>query len=207
MKKTLTLFAFLPLTAAAQMLWPVDMGGSTQGGASPYYSPQNLTISIGDMVRWTNISGSHSANGSLSEFPSNPEGFSSGSPQSGSWSWQFTFTVPGIYNYHCTQDGHAATQFGQIIVLNNVGMAEVDDADQRISVYPVPATERLTIEANGIDLRAARIIDLDGATVQNLTVNATGRTDADISSLAAGKYFVLFTDVEGNVSTKPFAKQ
>lgn len=207
MKKTLTLLAFLPLSAAAQVLWPVNMGGSTQGGALPYYSPQNLTISIGDIVRWTNVSGSHSANGSLTEFPSNPAGFSSGSPQSGSWSWQFTFTVPGIYNYHCTQDGHAATQFGQIIVLNNVGVAEVAEADQRMSVYPVPATDRLTIEAKGIDLRTARIIDLDGSTVMPLTVNASGRTDADISSLAAGKYFVLFTDTEGKVSTKPFAKQ
>lgn len=207
MKKTLTLLAFLPISAFAQVIWPVNMGGSTSGGTLPFYSPQNLTISIGDIVRWTNVSGTHSANGSLTLFPGNPQGFSSGDPQNGMWSWQFQFNIPGTYNYHCTQEGHAATQFGQIVVLNNVGVAEVTDAGDRIAVYPVPATEQLTIEATGITLRSARVIDLDGATIMELPLSATGRTDVDIAKLAAGKYFVLVTDADGGVSGKSFSKQ
>lgn len=207
MKKTLTLLALLPLSAFAQVIWPVNMGGSTISGTAPYYSPQNFTISIGDIVRWTNVSGSHSANGSLSLFPGNPQGFSSGNPASGSWSWQFTFNVPGTYNYHCTQDGHAATQFGTIIVLNNVGLAEVSDAGSAVNVYPVPATAQLTIEAKGTTLRSARVIDLDGAVLLDLPLSASGRTDLNIATLAAGNYFVLITDANGGVSTKPFTKE
>lgn len=207
MNKILTLLAFLPLSAFAQVIWPVNMGGSTLNPPDPYYSPQNLTISIGDIVRWTNVSGSHSANGSLALFPGNPQGFSSGDPDNGNWSWEFTFTIPGVYNYHCTQDGHAATQFGQITVLNNVGVAEVADAADRIAVYPVPASAQLTIEATDITLRTARVIDLDGATIMDLPLNTTGRTDVDIAKLAAGKYFVLITDADGGVSSKPFTKQ
>ncbi len=183
----------------------MEMGGSTSGGALPYYSPQNFTISIGDIVRWTNVSGSHSANGSLANHPTNPAGFSSGNPQSGNWSWEFTFTVPGVYHYDCTQDGHSATQFGTITVLNNVGIAEVAPAVD-VNVFPIPASEQLFIETTGNTLRTATVVDLDGATVLSMQLNASGRTSVDITTLAAGKYFVLITTADGRVTAKPFTK-
>lgn len=205
MKKILTLLVFLPFAASAQTIWPVNMGGSTQSGPAPYYSPSTLTINVNDIVRWTNVSGSHSANGSLQLYPTNPQGFSSGDPQNGSWSWQFTFTIPGVYHYTCTQEGHAATQNGTITVLNTMGVAEVEEAAD-LKVYPVPATDLLYIEPASGTARTATVVDLDGATVLSTSLKASGRSELSVAALAPGKYFVLVTDADGRVTTKPFTK-
>ena len=205
MKHTLTLLALLPLSLFGQTIWPVAVGGSSIGSTQPYYSPSSLTINVGDIVRWTNATGTHNVNGSLSIFPSNPQGFNSGDPQSGNWSYQFTFTIPGTYTYHCTSEGHAATQTGTIIVNNTTSVAEVGTAEG-VKLYPVPTSNVLTLETEVAVQPAVRIVDLDGATVLVSAVNTTGRTDIDVSSLAAGKYFVLITDAKGAISTKPFTK-
>lgn len=205
MKKILTLLAFLPLAATAQTIWPVNMGGSTQSGPAPYYSPATLTINVNDIVRWTNVSGSHSANGSLELYPGNPQAFTSGDPQNGSWSWQFTFTIPGVYHYTCTQEGHAATQSGTITVLNTMGVAEVEEAID-LKVYPVPASDLLYIEPASGTARTATVVDLDGATVLSTSLKASGRSELSVATLAPGKYFVLVTDADGRVTTKPFTK-
>ena len=102
MKALHTLAFLLPFTCFGQTTWNVNSGGSTQGSTAPYYAPQHLTIEVGDSVHWANVSGTHSINGSLSEFPTNPQGFSNGDPESGNWHWGFRFNIPGLYNYHCT---------------------------------------------------------------------------------------------------------
>ena len=100
-RSTLCLFAFLPFIATAQTTWSVNSGGSTIVPPAPYYTPQHLTIAMGDSVAWTNVSGTHSVNGSIFEFPANPVPFSSGDPDNGPWTFGFRFNVPGVYNYHC----------------------------------------------------------------------------------------------------------
>ncbi len=205
MKQILTLAVLLPLGAFAQTIWPVNVGGSTIGATPPYYSPQDLTINVNDIVRWSNVSGTHNVNGTQTLFPGNPQSFNSGSAQNGAWTYQFTFTIPGVYNYHCTQDGHAATQHGTITVQNTTGVAEVTESSD-VKVYPVPATDLLYVELATGNARTASVVDLNGATVLSAPLKASGRSEVNIASLAPGKYFVLITDAEGRVTTKPFSK-
>ena len=71
---------------------------------SNFFSPQDLTIAVGDTVTWDNINGVHNVNGSLQDYPNNPEGFSNGSatgPSGANWPYQFVFTQPGTYDYRC----------------------------------------------------------------------------------------------------------
>lgn len=70
------------------------------------FSPAELTIEAGDTVRWQNNGGSHNVNGSTAAYPSNPEGFSNGNASSSAWTFDFIFTIPGDYDYHC--DPHLA---------------------------------------------------------------------------------------------------
>ncbi|HQW07311.1 MAG TPA: hypothetical protein PLV08_01020 [Flavobacteriales bacterium] len=82
----------------------------------------NLNIEVGDMVTWTNIDGSHNVYGEPDAYPNNPEGFSnSADPIGDLWTWPYTFTIPGVYGYHCTGSFqgqfHSTTQFGTITVL------------------------------------------------------------------------------------------
>lgn len=208
MHKALLLLSLLPFAAPAQTTWNVTVGGSTIGGTSPYYSPQNLTINVGDIVRWSNVSGTHNVNGNQSLFPGNPQSFSSGNAASGGWNYQFTFTLPGTYNYHCTQPGHSATQFGSITVVDpGTGIAGVEEAGAGVRVFPSPATDLLTIEAEGLTLRQVAIIGLNGEVVASAGVQQAGPVFLDVSGLPAANYFVLFTDADGRMTAKPFAKQ
>lgn len=207
MRHFAALVLLFPFTVAAQTLWPVSVGGSTIGGTPPFYNPQNLTINVGDQVRWTNTSGTHNVNGSLSLFPGNPEGFTSGSPASGSWNFTKTFTIPGVYNFHCTQIGHSSTQFGSITVVDpTIGVAEIHEGNADIKVYPSPASDRLFVEMGGLDARSVRIIDLNGAELMSVGASK-GLLTLDVSALPSANYFLLIADEKGSVIARPFAKQ
>lgn len=198
------LFALLPFSSFA-VLHIVQSGGSTLGSTDPYYSPQFLTINVGDQVRWENQSGTHNVNGSLGDFPSNPQGFYSGDTQSGNWTWTFTFTIPGVYNYHCDGNGHAATQFGTITVVDPTGVAQVGGSSS-VTVHPTPATDRLIVDLGGLKAREVSIINLNGEVVLTSGIVAEEKLTLDVSVLKPANYFLLIVDREGRVSSKPFTK-
>jgi plastocyanin len=208
MRTLLLVGLLLPASLSAQTLWNVDVGGSTLNPLNlPYYNPQHLTINVGDQVRWSNSSGTHNVNGSLSLFPGNPEGFSSGDPASGSWNFTKTFTIPGVYNYHCTSQGHAATQFGSITVVNpSTGLADVEEASSAIRVYPSPANDRLFVDAGDLPLRLVRIIDLNGRELLSAPVQRVPMA-LEVESLPSGNYFVLLSDTDGRIAARPFRKE
>ena len=205
MKHLYALLFILPLLGSAQTLHNVSVGGSTAGGPLPFYSPQNLTIDQGDIVRWTNTSGTHNVNGTTTIFPANPEGFSSGSPQSGSWSFQFTFTIPGVYNYHCTQQGHSATQFGSITVVNTTSVAE-SLAPGALELYPVPTNDLLTVELEGNSIIRIDILALDGRVVNTLSGGIQARAQLHVDGLGAGQYVARITALDGSVTSRRFVK-
>lgn len=76
------------------------------------FSPANLTITEGDEVVWTNTGGSHNVNGTKATFPSNPVSF--GNSVGTGWTYKFTFSTPGTYDYHC--DPHSGSMIGKIVV-------------------------------------------------------------------------------------------
>jgi len=202
-----SLLLLLPVLANAQIVWPVSVGGSTITPQNlPFYSPQHIVIQVGDTVRWTNQSGTHNVNGSLSIFPGNPEGFTSGNSQSGGWVYKRKFNMPGLYNYHCTSNGHAATQFGSITVLDpNTGLAEIGNEAPGLRVYPAPATNLLTVELGALRARSLRAVDLDGREVYSAGP-AAGTLTLDVSILPSGSYFLLITTEAGSMLAKPFIK-
>lgn len=60
-----------------------------------FFSPETITIAVGDSVKWTNLSGFHDVTST-----SGPESFSNDT----GFVWEFThtFTIPGTYEYVCT---------------------------------------------------------------------------------------------------------
>lgn len=81
---------------------------------SNFFNPAVLSISVGDTVTWTQVSGTHNVNGSTTTFASNPVSFGNGSPAGGTWTYSFVFTTAGTYAYQC--DPHAAMMIGSITV-------------------------------------------------------------------------------------------
>lgn len=207
MKHFLTLLALAPLAAIGQTTWEVEAGGSTAPGSTtdPYYDPMELEIAVGDHVHWLGVSGSHNVYGELDDFPDNPEGFSSGEP-SNDLDWTYTFTIPGVYGYHCTQQGHSATQHGTITVVDDTNVEEEATALGSLSLYPVPASGQLNIKLDGADLQRADIFSVDGRLQLSLALIAGQRNIVDVSNLTHGRYLLRLTAAQGQSLVRPFVK-
>ncbi len=69
------------------------------------FNPKNIVVETGAFVRWVNNEATaHNVNGSQASFPGNPDSFGNGAP-AGNWTYDYTTTLPGLYNYQC--DPHA----------------------------------------------------------------------------------------------------
>ena len=79
------------------------------------FSPDTLTITVGDTVTWNNTQGFHNINATLATYPSNPEGFGNAVAGAG-WSFQWVFTIAGSYDYQC--DPHAGIGMTGVIIAN-----------------------------------------------------------------------------------------
>lgn len=77
------------------------------------FTPEVITISVGDEVSWTNTEGFHNVNGTKGTFPGNPESF--GNNTGTGWTYNYVFNTPGTYDYQC--DPHFGLgMVGQVIV-------------------------------------------------------------------------------------------
>lgn len=206
MKLITPLLILLPVACAAQTTWEVEAGGSTAPGQTPpYYDPMELTIHVGDHVHWTTASGTHNVYGELDMFPDNPEGFSSGEPTS-DLDFTYTFTIPGVYHYHCTQQGHSTTQHGTITVLQAEHVEEVTPLGD-LAMYPVPATDHLVIELDGASLRTAQLLAVDGRVLQSVALAAGRRNEIALNGLSSGRYLLRLIDLNGRSLVRPFVRQ
>ena len=113
---TLTVFFSFALRVSAQQTHEVTVQSNS-------FTPQELTITAGDMVTWNNIGGIHNVNGTTATFPDNPEGFGNGAAAASPWSYSFTFTQPGTYDYQC--DPHAALGMTGTIIVEPGGVQEI----------------------------------------------------------------------------------
>ena len=204
MKTLSTLLFCLPLLAAAQTTHFVQMGGSMISKIQPYYAPAHITIDVGDNVRWTNVSGSHNVNGRLMTFPNNPEGFYSGIPANGVWSYQFTFTIPGVYDYHCDSEGHAAIQFGTVTVVDASGISERRSA-AGVRLFPQPALDVLTVDVGDRIVDRLDVIGIDGRTIAQHRISGSFLLSIPVYELPAGNY-ILRINNEGGPISLPFSK-
>jgi len=200
---SLSIVCFLAIMQA-QTTHQVEVGGSTAGGPLPYYEPAQLTIAVGDQVEWTGVSGTHNINGSLNVFPDNPEGFLSGVPVP-ALSFSFTFTIPGVYQYHCDQEGHSATQHGTITVLDPNSVQE-HNASEAIILFPVPTDDLLVVQLGSMRITLAEVIGMDGRVVDAVNVNGRDRIEIGTARLAAGQYQLRLTDQDGRALIRPFRK-
>ena len=90
-----------------------------------YYDPQNLTINVGQTVRWINDGGFHDVNGEINSLNNepfdNPEVFNSDAiSEVGAVIFTYTFQTPGVYNYDCSVGGHALNGMIGIITVNAI---------------------------------------------------------------------------------------
>jgi len=85
--------------ATTTLATPAPSGGSNSIMIKNFaFSPADLTIKTGTTVTWVNQDG---APHQIASDSGTPVAFNSDALANGA-SYQFTFTQPGIYTYHCT---------------------------------------------------------------------------------------------------------
>ncbi len=191
MKQTFTFILALCLSilSYSQTTWDVNV-------QFPAFTPSNLVIEVGDIVEWTNSSGSHNVNGTLTTFPNNPEGF--GNSVGAGWTFSHTFSIAGSYDYRC--DPHFASGMtGTITVIDPLGVEEIVLAD--FSIYPNPNNGQFTIVNDGVDGEyLLELMDVTGKVVyaNQMHMNTNERTEISSSDVTTGIYLVKLTNTKEN---------
>jgi len=108
----------LLLLLVATSSWAVEhqvavggsVGGGPYGGSTPIlmFNPPNLTINVGDTVKFTNVSGPHNVHADDDSFRCaqgcDGQG-GNGNPVDGNWTSTVAFNQPGVVNYRCDNHG------------------------------------------------------------------------------------------------------
>ena len=169
----------LSIQVNAQTVVDVTAAGVT-------FTPTNVTIDVGDTVRWTNTSGTHNVNGTTVTFPGNPESF--GNALGTGWVFTYVFNTAGSYDYQC--DAHVtAGMTGTVTVVSASDIRDdVATSNKVVSkIYPIPSSEFVVIEltqevlsantklmAVVYDLMGKEIMRSESITDAKITLNTVG---------------------------------
>lgn len=164
------------ILANAQTTHTVTVGNN-------FFSPANLTIQVGDTVRWTNAAD----NGP----PHNVVGDWGSSTTAESFTYEFTFTQAGVFDYLCTI--HPASMRGTVTVEGGTGGGEADLSMSEVSVnnnVTYEPGDQLLIGAKvdniGSADSAAFSVDFYVSGDNNITVADTLLGSANRGALGAG---------------------
>jgi len=152
------------------------------------FTPKDITINVGDTLKWTNTQGSHNVNGTTATYPNNPS--SLGNTVGTGWVYTFVFMIPGTYDYQC--DPHV--NFGMVGTVTVETASDVNEQilsdNNTLNIFPNPAIETITV--SGLQLMSntnpVRIYNNLGVNVFNVKVS---NNTINISSLSAGVYYLV----------------
>ncbi len=164
------------------------------------FTPSNLTITVGDTVKFVNVSGTHWVDGRQVTFASNPASFDNQSQSGAGWTYKQVFNTAGNYDYRCGI--HTTTMIGALTVQIATGIEETV-INKNTLFYPNPTSNQLNFsEFENIDQVA--IYSLTGEEVVNTPLI---KKQLDVSTLITGIYFVKVTSKNGEVITKKMVIQ
>jgi plastocyanin len=132
------------------------------------FSPQVVTVRVGDTVVWNNVSGFHNV------FSDDATTFTSGPAAAAPWTYSFTFTTAGTFGYHCQPHGAPQSDmFGTVIVLDSIELAHGSDMTEDLGGAP----DRYRIGQKPFSSYEVVVDALAGNPLLQLDrVNATGTT-------------------------------
>lgn len=180
MKKTLLIFTLVLFFALQETQAQTNHMVTTMGTV---FSPDDITIDLGDTVTWTNGGGSHNVNGTTATFPSNPESFTSGAVATG-WTFQHVFSIAGVYQYQC--DPHAGLGMTGRVTVSGATKIEKAVASSFV-VFPNPSTNFVSVLGTSDKARTIQVYGMNGKLVAT-TQTTSSLTSLSIADLAVGIY-------------------
>jgi len=169
------------------------------------FSPGTITVNVGDTVNFSLASAHNIAEVSQATFLANgntqlPGGFST------SFGGGLVFTnalTTGTHWYVCQPHASMGMK-GKIIVQSTAGIAE-NLLQTTFSVYPNPATSKVTINFYQVVRGTLQLINAAGEIMEQKQINSSGLT-LDLGDKPNGVYFITVADVTGNKVVRTLVK-
>ena len=139
----------LPLAVVLLLVVPASAADQTvTAQPSIRWSPDDVTIDMGDTVTWNNAGGVHNVEFNDGSFTDPP------APSGNDWSVERTFDTAGIFRYHC--GFHGASMRGVVRVRDETGQVpEPVDVDPGLSVRARDEQQlQRLVEGKGLRTRA-----------------------------------------------------
>ena len=203
MKKIyLLLLAWLLLifagSAVSQTLYVVTLTNNV-------FTPANLTVTVGDTVRWINEQGFHNV-------VADDNSFTSGALASAPWVYDFVFTTVSTNPYYCeAHGGPGGSGMSGVITVENptsVNNDEITVKDFELKQnYPNPFNPSTKISfvlpvSSVVKLKVFNLLGNEITTLLNEQLFAGEHTvPFNAAGLSSGIYFYALT-VNGNTKTK-----
>jgi plastocyanin len=180
------LFVIAPVSGISQTLHIVVSSGMT-------FTPADLTIHVGDTVRWENQSGFHNV-------VADDGSFTNGPASSSAWTYDKVFTSVGNFQYYCVIHGSAGGigMSGIIRVISSTGIKDNAVQPDRFIVeqnYPNPFNPTTTIryalpQSGLVTVKVFNILGDELATLVNREESAgSHEIQFDAANLTSGIYF------------------
>jgi len=167
------------------------------------FSPGELTITVGDAVRWTNVLGTHNVK-------ADDNSFTSGPAAPAPWEFTHTFTTVGLHPYYCEPHGApgGSGMAGVVIVQNPVGVEDenlVADKFELLQNFPNPFNPTTKIEyrisdRSFVSLKVYNILGDEVATLVNEEKSA-GIYNVNFNAFGLSSGMYLYKLQAGNPST------
>ena len=183
---TILAFVFVPVTIFSQSVYVIE-------ATNFEFTPKNITVEIGDTVRWKNVEGNHNV-------VADDGSFTSGSASTSSWVYDHVFTSAGENPYYCVNHGSAGGNgmAGNVTVEVPTGVAKQNGLINNFKLeqnYPNPFNPNTKInwQSPAGGRQTLKIFDVVGNEIATLIdeVKPAGNYDIefDASSLSSGVYF------------------
>ena len=146
------------------------------GSGGTKFTPQNVTINVGDTVEWTWAGNNHST---TSGTPGNADGLWDSGVHNIGFTFSRVFTTPGTFNYFCSPHGLCCGMIGSIIVNDVTDTVVITRAQYTVS------RSQLVVLAT----------DTNDTATLTVSVTSTGETLGTMMNKGGGSYQAKFTGI------------
>ena len=151
------------------------------GAGGLKFTPQDVTIQVGDTVQWTWVGSTHS---STSGAPGNPDGMWDSGVQNAGFVFTHTFTTAGTFAYYCTVHGGCCGMIGSVAVTQPVDKVQITRA-----LYTTSRSQ-LTVQAT----------DTNTSATLTVSVTSTGVVLGQMVNNGGGSYSANFKRISNPIN-------
>jgi plastocyanin len=169
------------------------------GATGLTFTPQNITINVGDTIEWVWIVGGHST---TSGTPGHPDGLWDSGIQNAGFTFSQTFNTPGTFAYYCSPHGLCCGMIGSVIVNQMIDTVTIT-RDQYSN-----AKKQLTVQATDSDPTAKLTVSVtqSGMILGPMTNRGGGNYVAKFNGIANPRMITVTSDLGGSATSRVRAK-